>query len=168
MTVLVVHLDRIFQAVLGAACVLLFVVMTTAVGGQVVMRYVFNSPLSWSEELARYSMVWLAMLAAALCARLGQHIAVRGLIPLPPRIAVIVNGAAILVVTVVLATLAYHSWDLAQRSGRQTTAGLGLPMSYAYASIPTGSLLMILGLTIGWVRQALDLRTGASIRLDED
>ena len=155
----ITRIDRLFQATLGAVSVALFVVMIAAVGGQVVMRYVFNSPLSWSEELARYSMVWLAMIASALCARLGQHIAVKGLIvPMPERVRKLMHGAAIIVIAAVLIVIAYHSWDRTVRSSRQTTPGLGLSMSYAYASVPTGSILMIFGLAIGWLRDYAEAR----------
>ena len=154
------RIDRLFQRVLGGACVLLFVVMILAVGGQVVMRYAFNSPLSWSEELARHTMVWLAMLATALCARLGQHIALSDLIPLPAKVKLVVNAAGLVVVFIVLCVLTYHALSLTGRASRQTTPGLGLSMSYAYASIPTGSILMIVGLALGWIRAALDLRSG--------
>ena len=42
---------------------------------QVVSRYVFGKPLTWSEELARYMFVWLALLGSAWCGR--NHIHVR-------------------------------------------------------------------------------------------
>lgn len=37
--------------------------------GQVIMRYVFQHPLTWSEELARYIFVWIALLGSAWCGR---------------------------------------------------------------------------------------------------
>ncbi len=141
--------DRGYRWSLSAICVALFVVMIAAVGGQVVMRYVFSSPLSWSEELARYSMVWMAMLAAALCSRSGQHIALMGSVPLPGRLKLALQILATLLTCAILGILFYHSWDLMQRAARQTTPGLGLSMSYIYASLPTGIGLMIIGQLLG-------------------
>jgi TRAP-type C4-dicarboxylate transport system permease small subunit len=41
-------------------------VMLAAVGLQVVARYVFFSPPSWTEELARYCMIWAGYLGATV------------------------------------------------------------------------------------------------------
>ncbi|WP_108660982.1 TRAP transporter small permease [Acuticoccus kandeliae] len=142
-------LDRLFTHILGAVCVALFLVMLVSIFGQVVMRYGFSSPLSWSEELARYAMVWLAMLASALCLRKGQHLALLSADALPARIGTPVRVIGTLVVTVLLAILLWHSYDLASRAFRQTTPGLGLSMSWIYASLPAGFALMLLGQFLG-------------------
>ena len=41
----------------------------------VVSRYVFNSVLSWSEEVPRYLLIWIAFLGAAVSVDLKDHIA---------------------------------------------------------------------------------------------
>ena len=43
--------------------ILLTVVMTVLIFVQVIMRYVLQSSLSWSEELARYLFIWMAYFA---------------------------------------------------------------------------------------------------------
>ncbi len=146
---IIAGLDRAFVVVLGFLCVVLFAVMIVAIFGQVVMRYAFSSPLSWSEELARYSMVWLAMLSAALCSRLGQHISLTGFEFLSGRAALAFRVSATVFVCGVLAILLWHSWDLASRASRETTPGLGLSMSLIYACLPVGFALMIVGQLLG-------------------
>ena len=55
-------LDRLMTVISGAAlAVLVFAVML-----QVVARYVFASPPSWTEELARYSMIWAGLTGATM------------------------------------------------------------------------------------------------------
>jgi len=44
----------------SAVCVMIFAIMW-----QVVARYLFASPPIWTEELARYAMVWAGMLGAS-------------------------------------------------------------------------------------------------------
>lgn len=56
------HLCKFF---LGFFVILLFV--------QVVMRVVFHSSLTWSEESSRFAFVWFAFLGASYAARLGAH-----------------------------------------------------------------------------------------------
>ena len=55
-------LDRLAQ--LGAVAAL--VVLVAAVMTQVVARYVLFSPPTWTEELARYAMIWAGLLGATL------------------------------------------------------------------------------------------------------
>ncbi|WZL72522.1 TRAP transporter small permease [Clostridiaceae bacterium 35-E11] len=52
------------------------VVTVCLIFAQVVMRYVFNSSLSWSEELARYIFIWQIWLGASLGIRERKHIRV--------------------------------------------------------------------------------------------
>jgi len=42
----------------------------------VIWRYVLQSPLSWSEEVARLAMIWLTFIAAGFVSAKHQHIAV--------------------------------------------------------------------------------------------
>ena len=65
--------------VLMFVCVVLFL--------QVIFRYVLELPLPWSEEAARYAMVWLGMFAAVITARKGLHFVFRwGTLLMPARI----------------------------------------------------------------------------------
>ena len=56
---------RLFGAVVGVANAML-TLMVLAILFQVVARYVFARPPFWTEELARYAMIWCGMLGAAL------------------------------------------------------------------------------------------------------
>ncbi len=47
--------------------------MSAVVAVQVFSRYVLNHSLFWSEELARYLLVWLTFLGASVAYRLNLH-----------------------------------------------------------------------------------------------
>ncbi len=51
-------------------------VMTVIIILQVFMRYLFLYSLSWSEEVARYLMIWVSFLGASLALKYGFHIGV--------------------------------------------------------------------------------------------
>lgn len=138
--------DRAFRVSLSALCIALLLVMLFAILGQVAARYIFNAPLSWSEELARYSMVWLAMLGSGLAMRENQHIIVGNLVPVSEANRHLVLKAMTVVSVVVIGVFAYFSWQLVSRTGMQRTAALGLPMSWIYLSLTVGSVLMLVGL----------------------
>nr|BBD50131.1 TRAP-type C4-dicarboxylate transport system, small permease component [Haliea sp. ETY-M] len=75
-------LDRHFEELLAGAA---FCVMTCMVFGQVIMRYVFSAPLSWSDEIAAYCMVWSVYLSASWAVRERAHVRVFSLLRLAPR-----------------------------------------------------------------------------------
>jgi len=52
----------------------LFVVIFVVAMAQIVMRWVFRSPLVWSEELIRLLFVWICYLGWAIASRKGSHI----------------------------------------------------------------------------------------------
>jgi len=67
----------------AAALVLLETVILLA---GVVSRYVFNAPLTWSDELASILFLWLAMLGAVIALRRGEHMRLTTFLNLmPPR-----------------------------------------------------------------------------------
>ena len=59
-----------------AVIIFLFVALVAIVFYQVVSRYIFSDPPSWTEELARYCQVWIILLTSSICIRKGSHLAV--------------------------------------------------------------------------------------------
>jgi TRAP-type C4-dicarboxylate transport system permease small subunit len=130
---------------------LLLATMVLAVTWQVVSRYLLASPSSWTEEVARYLLIWIGMLGAAHAFRNRLHI---GLDLLPRKLTGLAArrlhwftlGAIILFAVTVLVVgggkLVLLTWQL-----RQTSAALGLPISFVYAVIPlTGSIIVLYSL----------------------
>ena len=56
---------KILDAVLKPALVLLMVALVSSVSWQVISRYIFSSPSSWTEEVARFLLIWIGVLGAA-------------------------------------------------------------------------------------------------------
>ena len=55
-------------------------VMSTVVFLQVVFRYVFNSPIEWSEETARILFVWITLLGTYLGVKSKSHNSIETLV----------------------------------------------------------------------------------------
>ncbi|MFU0833367.1 MAG: TRAP transporter small permease protein [Oscillospiraceae bacterium] len=66
-------------------CICLMSIMTLAIFLQVIMRYVFNNSLSWSEELARYTFIWLIYLGISYGCQLMKHIKIDASLKLFPK-----------------------------------------------------------------------------------
>ncbi len=74
-------LERRAEEVIAGICVC---IMTVLVFLQVVMRYVFSAPMSWSDEIAVYAMLWSVYLSTSWAVRERAHIRVMNLIQLFP------------------------------------------------------------------------------------
>ncbi|RPI08675.1 MAG: TRAP transporter small permease subunit, partial [Zetaproteobacteria bacterium] len=58
------------------AVMVLMTILVAIVVASVLFRYILLSPLTWSEEVGRYLMIWLGFLAASLAVRQGLHVGV--------------------------------------------------------------------------------------------
>ncbi len=123
-------------AMATAACVGLFQVLT---------RFVLGEPATWSEPLIRVLLIWMAYLGLAAAVRAGSLVSVDLLYRMlrgPARRGL--EAAVALATLVLLGILAWFGLDLTERVRFQNLAGLEVPISYAYAAIPTGALVSML------------------------
>ena len=70
----IVALNAVLERLLQLACGLLGIEITLLMFAQVLIRYFGDEPLSWSEEVIRYSFMWCAFLGAALAQRYRWHV----------------------------------------------------------------------------------------------
>ena len=125
--------------------VFLFAILVMVVFYQVVARYIFNDPPSWTEELARYSQVWIILLASSRCIRKGSHLAVdyfghRMGIRVKRTVDIVMSILIILYILVV--TL--YGWRLMVVGQYQLSPALQLKMSFVYVIFPLSGILMLL------------------------
>lgn len=133
-------LERTLDIVTGGAVATMAVVIAYQVFG----RYVLDHTPSWSEELARYLMVWLTMLGSAAVLRGGGHIAVSTLIDAlsaPARRVALAVRDALLVCA--CGILGWWGLGFARLNGTQESAAMEIPMSIPYASLPVGAALIV-------------------------
>ena len=64
------------EKVADAVAVALFAAMFGAIIVQIVLRYVFNAPLVWTDEFASYLFVWISFLGFAMATRKRVHIGI--------------------------------------------------------------------------------------------
>ena len=138
------YLDPL-RAAVRAVVVLLFAAIVVVVFAQVVSRFVFNAPFSWSEELARYLQVWLILLGSAACVRRGLHLtvdyAVHSLGPRRQRdLRLLAQAGVIFFLGVVIVS----GIALISATANQTTPALEIPIRVVYLALPIGALLMLI------------------------
>ncbi len=128
--------------------------MTCTTFLQVVCRYAFNSPLVWSEELARYLFVWIALIGAGAAVRAGGHFGLDLLYRnLPAAVRAWVGGLVSLIVAVFAAVLLVEGVREAAQASVQTASSLPIRMHWAYVAIPAGAALMLWHVAARWAVQ---------------
>lgn len=142
-------LDLVLQ-ILG---VLLLAAVTISVTLQVFSRYITQSSIPWTAELASYSFVWLSMLAIALGVRRGRHMLLDVWDYLPYRrwLTIAIETIAAIVVVGVLAMLAYFGYQGLDAAFNRSLPGLGIPYGWVTLAVPVGSVLaMIFAIEAWW------------------
>jgi len=123
------------------------VAMTLIILIQIFFRFVIYKPVPWSEEAARYLMIWMGMLGSVIALRKGRHIGVTALIDiLPEKFSFLVGLFVRVCMACFLGLIAYEGFILAMFNYSQLSAAMEIPMMIPYMAIPVGSLMMILDL----------------------
>ncbi len=125
----------------------------------VFFRFVLHDPLAWSEESARYMMVWVTFLGAGYAMGKGRHIGVTMFVDhLPEGARRKVTLAGQLLIIVFMAAVAVQGVKLIIGLWGQTSPAMDFPMWIPYMAIPIGAtymLLHLLALVLGNSDQAL-------------
>ena len=112
---------------------------------QVIFRYILNLPLFWTEELARYCLVWASLLGSAVAVKRGQHIAVTIFMErLPPALRRGLSIIALISVAAILAIILWGGIQLVVITHAQISPALRISMSVPYLAVPVGAALMLL------------------------
>lgn len=135
--------DRFLEYTLAA----LMALMLLSVVWQVVTRYFLGDPSSFTDELARYLLIWIGMLGGAYASGKNMHLAI-DLLPAKLtgknkyRLMIFIYMLIILFVAATFVIggirLVYITYTLGQ-----TSAAMQIPLAYVYSILPIAGLLMI-------------------------
>lgn len=127
--------------------------MTILIFVQVVMRYIFENSLIWSEELVRWLFIWTIWVGIAHAFKLGQHIRITAFVGLLP-----VKAAQKIETALIVAMIGFFLWigwlGFQQATSpivaRQSSVVMHWPLTdqkvsltWLYATLPFGSLLSV-------------------------
>lgn len=131
-------LDALLQPVVFAGMAALIGVITL----QIVSRVLFTA-VGWTEEVARFLLVWITFLAGTLAFQRGRHIAVTFVVDaLPGRLRQLARIAALLIVLAFMIALIVIGYRYMQVQSFQKSASLRLSMTYVYAVMPICAAIM--------------------------
>ena len=123
---------------------ILFWLLAITVFSQFLSRYVFSSPLGWTEELARYQLVCLGFIGSCIGIRNNSHIFVMLFHRwLPRQLSHNIYRVIAFVNLLFLATLAYFAWQIIPLISIHRMASLPVPVSVLYGIVLGCLCLMI-------------------------
>lgn len=129
--------------VLSMVCI---VAMALLVIAQVVLRYVFNDPLDWSEAMARITFIYITFIGIGAAYGRRRHMAIDALIiALPAKLRRIVEVSTVGLATAFL--IALIGLTIRSMVGLNkmevTTPALEYPMAFVYLIMPLGLSALI-------------------------
>jgi len=142
----------------------LCIAMTVSTLGQVFCRFTQLFLFETSEEIARFSMCWLAMLGSAVALRQGRHLGVRVLVDRLPH-GVYDKWLAPLIQLVMLAfflLVVVKGWNFAMRGAYQVSPALMTPMMYPYLCLPVGGARMALSVIADMLQDRFPTEAGSN------
>ena len=139
------RLDRFFQLLFSNIVVVALLLMVIVVLTLVIGRSAFGVAFFWGEELARYTMIFMAFIGGAVALRSDQHprlTVFTSMLPTGMQVWLERFLAGCLAVT--LAVLLWQGLDVALHDGRMKTPALRIPYFWIYLAVPLGAGAMLL------------------------
>lgn len=157
---MILTLNRwMLMAGLAAMAILIF--------SAVVLRYTVHASIPWSEEAARYLMVWITFIGLGPVLRIGGHISIDSLEnSLPKNLARLLRSIVMLIVAAFFLFLIYEGAQYAMRTAAQSTPVTNVSFAWVSASIPVGFALSLWHLGAIAHRYVLEREFDASSDMD--
>ncbi|CUH24174.1 TRAP-type C4-dicarboxylate transport system, small permease component [Jannaschia seosinensis] len=155
MTRIFLRLENITTGIALRAAIAFLAIAAGLALYQVVTRFVFDAPSTWSEVITRSAMVWSVFLGVAAAFRHGAMISVDVIMNnLPRRLGLgfflVAHGASL----VFFAILAWQGWLMTGRVMSQNLAALEISIAWVYAALPTGSAFIMISIVAAMIRGA--------------
>jgi len=118
-------------------------------------RYVLNDPILWTEEAARYLMIWMALIAASISMKRREHVSMKILVnKAPVFVRRIIETLTSLAVAYFLYVLTREGITMVLSARSQVSPALGISMFWPLLSVPLSGAFtlaqLILVLVIDW------------------
>ena len=135
---------RLTALIIVAACILLGIASVLGMY-QVLTRFIFGQPSTWSEIAVRLVIIWMVMFGVVVAFREGAQVSVDLMYRLSGRFQRPLHFLITLVSVLFLGVLVWYGIDIAWRTRFQEIGGMEiLPMSVGYAALPVGAFFAII------------------------
>ena len=151
-------------------------IVAIAVMIQVTVRFVLtafgiNLSAPWTEELARYALIWMVFIGAAIGVRHARMIALEfGVRKLSARVGVPIRYAVMIMSIAFFGLLLWVGLDFIELGRSERSPVLGITRDYVYWAMPVGMVLMILNslaLIAETIHERRDIRFASDFAPDD-
>ncbi|MFG6150215.1 TRAP transporter small permease [Halobacillus sp. B23F22_1] len=126
---------------------------------QVVMRYVFDNSLSWSEEIARYAFIWMIYIGVSYGVKEQKHLNVDAFSMLfEKKGKIILSMISTISFFIFSLIISIYGFDIVVKITRESAA-LQIPMEWVYAAPAVGMALTSIRLIQRLVLQMKELKS---------
>lgn len=140
------EIRNFLNKIILSICVILFMFMTAVGTYQILVRYIFKSPSTVSEELISYSFAWMSMFAASYIFGKRDHMRMVFFVERYSKKVQINIGilSEIAVLVFSLGVLLIGGKYITQLTMTQMSPALRISMGYVYSVLPTCGILISL------------------------
>lgn len=133
-------LDNIEEIIGATLFIFIFFILVV----QIISRQIFNSPLTWSEELALLLYVWVGIFGVSIGVKYEQHVLIDFIYKkLPPKATKIVFTIIQIIIFISILTLIVIGYKLFLRKMRLELIALKISAGWMYMALPSISILML-------------------------
>lgn len=141
------------EKICGVLCVFCFAAMTVVAILGVFFRYVMQSPFMWTEEVARYLLVWLGFTAVSIALRQDKHIKVEVLASFVPLIVVKLMRYVVDVLIAIFFVVLLWQGYLMTVNNIMTASTFEISMSWILAAVPVAAALTLAQLFLNVIKK---------------
>ncbi|WP_246367090.1 TRAP transporter small permease [Paraliobacillus salinarum] len=132
---------RNFEEIVGGS---LFIVMLVVLVAQIFSRQVLDSPITWSEQLARFIFVYVAYLAVASEIKHDGHVRIEYFYDkFPEKVRTVMYYIFQVMIAAVLLLIIYVGYEMSMRKLPVEIVSLRISYVYLYMASPVLSILML-------------------------
>ena len=135
--------------VMGYACIVFGMAMTVSTLTGILFRYVMTNPLPRTEELARYTMIWMGLLAVSMGVKRETHLGLTLIVDMFPAVVrTALKGGTRVLIGIFLFVLMIYGYKMAMNGIHQTMPALRLPMICVLIAVPISALTSLIQLLL--------------------
>lgn len=141
-------LKKTIDKIISNVSIIVMVLLVICVIWQVFSRYILKSPSTITDEIARFSMIWVGLLGASYTVGLQKHLSIdlftHRLSPKKKFISNIFINICIFIFSLTVMIFGGLTLVLNVYNTGQISPSMQIPMSYIYIAIPFSGILMLL------------------------